>query len=201
MIIAIQIFSIDVVYRPGKELAIVDALSRAYLQKTLNEKIDEELDVNFLKMMPISDNKLELLKEETKADCELQQLLTTVQTGWPENKADVPNLCRPYWNVRDEVSICDGVFLKDEKLIIPKNMCHEMLKIIHASHMGIDKCKRRAKDLVYWPGMISQIEDITSNCSTCNRCQKSQTKELMIPHNVPSRPWAQVGADLFELNG
>jgi len=78
---------------PGKELAKADALSRAYLQKTLNEKIDEELDVNFLKMMPISDNKLELLKEETKADCELQQLLTTVQMGWPENKADVPNLC------------------------------------------------------------------------------------------------------------
>jgi len=94
MIIAIQKYSIDVVYWPGKELAIADALSRAYLQKTLNEKIDEELDVIFLKMMmPISDNKLELLKAETKADCELQQLLTTVQVGWPESKADVPNLC------------------------------------------------------------------------------------------------------------
>ena len=120
MIIAIQKYSIDVVYRPGKKLAIADALSRAYLQKTLNEKIDEELDLNFLNMMPISDNKLELLKVETKADCKLQQLLTTVQTGWPENKVDVPNLCRPYWNVRDEVSICDDVLLKGEELIIPK---------------------------------------------------------------------------------
>ena len=66
--------------------------------------------------------------------------------------------------------------------------------------MGIEKCKQRAKDLVYWPGMLSQIEDVVSNCSVCNTYRQSNTKEPMIPHNVPIRPWSQVGADLFELN-
>ena len=80
-------------------------------------------------------------------------------------------------------------------------MGNKMLKIIHASHMGIEKCKQRAKDLVYWPGMSSQIEDAVSNCSMYNTYrQSSNTKEPMIPHNVPIRLWSQVGADLFELN-
>ena len=76
-----------------------------------------------------------------------------------------------------------------------------MLKIIHASHMGIDKCKRRARDVIYWPGMSSQIEDVVSTCSICNTYLRSNTKKPMIPHDVPNRPWSQVGADLFQLNG
>lgn len=155
-------------YRPGKELAIADTLSRAFLPNTLEDTIYEDLDINFLHTMPISDSKLEQLKTNTRSDCELQQLLQVVQTGWPEHKADLPDLCRPYWNLCDEISICDGFLVKGEKLIIPRNMCQEMLKVIHASHMGIEKCKRRAKDIVYWPRMLSQIEDIVSNCSVCN---------------------------------
>ena len=80
-------------------------------------------------------------------------------------------------------------------------MHQEMLKIIHASHMGIKKCKRRAKDIVYWPGMLSQIEDIVSTCSVCNTYLRRNIKEPMIPQEVPSRPWAQVSGDLFEIKG
>ena len=64
--------------------------------------------------------------------------------------------------------------------------------------MGIDKCKRRARDVIYWPGMSSQIEDVVSTCSICNTYLRSNTKEPMIPHDVPN---SQVGADLFQLNG
>ena len=141
--------------------------------------------------MLISENKIEQLKNEMHLDQELQQ---KVKASWPLNKATVPIACRPYWNFRDEISICDSVILKGE------TVQNEMLKIIHASHMGIVKFKQRAKDLVYWPGMSSQIEDVVSNCSICNTYRQSNTKELMIPHNVPIRPWSQVGADLFELN-
>ena len=85
--------------------------------------------------------------------------------------------------------------------MIPKNMRPEKLKIIHAGHMRIDKCKRRAKDFIFWPGMLSQIEDVVSNCSTCNTYCRSNTREPMMPHDVPNRPWAQIGGGLFQLNG
>ena len=91
--------------------------------------------------MWISDTKLQKLNTKTQSEHKLQQLLKLVQTGWPESKDDVPAPCR---NFRDEVSQCDG----SRKLIIPKRIHKEMLEIIHASHMGINKCKRRARDVI-----------------------------------------------------
>ena len=81
MIIAIQKYSITVEYRPGKELAIADTLSRSFLPRTYEDPIYEEIDINFLSSMPISENKIEQLKNETHLDQEMQQLLHTVKAG------------------------------------------------------------------------------------------------------------------------
>ena len=161
----------------------------------------EDLDINFLGTMPILVNKLVQLKANTQSDCELQHSLQVVQTRLPDHKANLPGQCRPYWKISDEISSFDGVLVKAKRLIIPRNMRQEMLKIIHASHMGIEKCIRRAKNIVYWPGMLLQIEDIVSTCSVYNTYLRRNTKEPMIPQQEPSRPWAQLGAYLFEIKG
>ena len=72
-----------------------------------------------------------------------------------------------------------------------------MLQRIHQDHMGIEKSKRRARDVLYWPGMNSQISDIISRCTTCLEHQRQNMKEPMIPSRVPSKPWEIVATDLF----
>ena len=37
-----------------------------------------------------------------------------------------------------------------------------MLKLIHESHFGVEKCKSRARELLYWPRISSDIESIVS---------------------------------------
>ena len=76
-----------------------------------------------------------------------------------------------------------------------------MLCYIHSSHLGIEKCKQQARDVLFWPGMTSQIEDAVLNCQVCSTYQRSNTKEPMLPHKIPKRPWSQVGADFFLFNG
>ena len=76
-----------------------------------------------------------------------------------------------------------------------------MLKIIHGAHLGIEKCKRRARDVLYWPGMNAQIEDVVSSCPVCAKYRRNNTKEPLLPHDTPRRPWAKVGSDLFEIGG
>ena len=49
--------------------------------------------------------------------------------------------------------------------------------------------------------MNGQIENVVSNCPTCSMYQRSNMKEPLLCHEVPSHPWAKVGADLCELNG
>jgi len=38
-----------------------------------------------------------------------------------------------------------------------------------------------------------------SFCTTCTTHQRRNPREPLLPHNVPDRPWAKVGADIFEI--
>ena len=83
--------------------------------------------------------------------------------------------------------------------MIPTILRGETLKRIHTGHMGIVKCKSRAKEVMFWPNMHSQIGDMVSSCSTCSEFRKSNPKEPMISHELPERPLQTVAADLFQI--
>ena len=201
MVMVVQKYPICVRYHPGKELVIADTLSRAFITDDTTDPILEEFEINVLKTLPISEKKLKQFQDQTEDDPVLQDLKHTVENGWPTNKRAAPLTIAPYWNCRDEITISEGILFKGERVIVPKNLQPQMLSLIHSSHMGTEKCKRRAKEVFYWPGMNGQIENVVSNCPTCNMYQRSNMKEPLLCHEVPSRPWAKVGADLCELNG
>ncbi|XP_014670610.1 PREDICTED: uncharacterized protein K02A2.6-like [Priapulus caudatus] len=81
---------------------------------------------------------------------------------------------------------------------MPREMRKEMLNTVHECHLGMEKCKARARNTIYWPGMSSAIKIFISRCKTCNRFKKRQQKEPLIPHDLPDRPWKKLGMDLFE---
>ncbi|XP_014670297.1 PREDICTED: uncharacterized protein K02A2.6-like [Priapulus caudatus] len=81
---------------------------------------------------------------------------------------------------------------------MPREMRKEMLNTVHECHLGMEKCKTRARNTIYWSGMSSAIKDFIARCKTCNRFKKRQQKEPLIPHDVPDRPWKKLGMDLFE---
>ena len=76
-----------------------------------------------------------------------------------------------------------------------------MLHLIHSSHLGVEKCHSRARDVLYWPGMNGQINDVVSKCSVCLANRRSQSREPMIPHGVPDTRWQKLATDIFELDG
>ena len=73
-----------------------------------------------------------------------------------------------------------------------------MLRRIHSSHLGIEKCKRRARDVLFWPGMNQKIADMISKCSTCNTYRDAQTREPPKSHEISGRPWQKIVVHLFE---
>ncbi len=148
----------------------------------------------------MSDSKLQFLKQEVSQDLTLQVLKDAILAGWPETRNKVSSVIHEYWNYRDELSYADGLILKGEKLVIPQSMRNDMLNKIHAGHMGMEKCKRRARDVMFWPRMNSNIEDLVSRCAKCMEMRCSQAKEPLMPHEVPERPWGIVASDLFYMN-
>ena len=83
------------------------------------------------------------------------------------------------------------------RIPVPSSMRKEMLQRIHQGLMGMEKSKRRARDVLYRPGMNSQNSDMISRCTTCLEHQQRNTKESMIPSCIPSKPREMAPTDLF----
>ena len=75
-----------------------------------------------------------------------------------------------------------------------------MKQKLHASHLGAESCLRRERETIFWPGMNAEVKELIASCETCRKYETSNQKESLMPHEVPSRPWEQIGVDLFELN-
>ena len=69
MIMSIQKYPINVVYRLGKQLVIADTLSRSYIKDSTDSSTSFKFEVNkTLTTVPISDDKLRLLQTQTYSD-------------------------------------------------------------------------------------------------------------------------------------
>lgn len=107
----------------------------------------------------------------------------------------------PYQYFRDELSVIDGVLLKGRRIVVPSPKRQQMNELIHEGHMGIEKCKRRVREVMYWPYMNRDIETKVQCCGICQQHRYKQQKEPLLPHYKPCEPWRKIGADLFQLNG
>ena len=81
--------------------------------------------------------------------------------------------------------------------MMPPSIRKEMLAKIHGSHQGITKCRERARQSVWWPGMAKEIETLVRNCSECCKAQR-QRAQPVTPTPLPQLPWQKVASDLFE---
>ena len=120
--------------------------------------------------------KLAQMKAATAQDEILQMLSKVVRNGWPSHKSKLPAFVAYYRNLRAEIHEAEGLLFLGEKLIIPQEMRQDVLNCIHECHLGIEKCKSRARAVVYWPGMSTAIERMISKCSVCFLSTKERIK-------------------------
>ena len=90
-----------------------------------------------------------------------------------------------------------GLLLKGCQLVIPLSLRGEILDRVHSGLQGITKCRARARQAVWWPGMSREIEEIVRNCATCAKKNKPHA-EPMIPTSLPEYPWQKVATDLMQ---
>ena len=161
---------------------------------SVQAEVQEHVDT-VMESLPFSKQMWSRLIEQTKKDEELQHLRQKIEKGWQK-----PGM-KEYFHFRDELAVLNGVILKGTRIVVPKSLRAEMLEWIHEGHLGTEKCRRRARTDLYWPGMNENIEEVTKQCASCQRHQYQQTKERMIHHQKPQRPWVKLGADLYHYKG
>ena len=75
-----------------------------------------------------------------------------------------------------------------------------MLEKIHETHLGIVKCESRARRVLFEPGTSTQIEKTVAACRVCAEHSRANPRKPLIPMVISDRPWAKLGANLFEPN-
>ena len=70
---------------------------------------------------------------------------------------------------------------------------------MHESHLGIEKSRSRARDIMFWPRMSQDIENLISKCAVYQESRNRNQKEPLHPHEVPTRPWSKLAADIFQF--
>lgn len=197
LIMKLQRYDFELIYTPGKHLVLADALSRAPEMCQVSSTEEEiENHVNMIvESLPVSDVKAKQISEELDKDKELQTVIENIHSGWPKGS------CPKYYHIRSELSVANGLLLRDNRIVIPHSLRPEILRRLHEGHLGIEKCKRRARSTVYWPGINKDIEIMVGKCETCNKYQSKQAREPMMIPDLPTAPWEKVGTDLFHCNG
>ena len=204
MRMALQNYSLDIQYKKGRLMFIADALSRAYRLTTEDAQHDSSevralREVQHEDGLSVSPNRLQQFKRVTADDPEMQLLIGAIHKGWPLCRKDCPAKLVPYYDSRSELVEDGGLVYRGERLVVPQSLRADMLKEIHRSHIGIGGCLRRARELLYWPRINAGVKDYVSKCSVCQSYQPEQCREELQQHEMPSRPWSKVGADIFEL--
>jgi transposase InsO family protein len=197
-----QNYDYNVFYKPGKHMNLSDALSRVGHVRDRDPQIEGvKLKICSLNLN-VPAEKLPDLATETASDTELAAVKQLIMEGWPEQRHQVPELVRSYWNYRDELSVIDGVIVKNlYKVVIPASRRPQMLKFIHEGHQGITKSKLYASSSVFWDTINKDITKMTTECPVCIRNSASQKAEPMKLHDVPTREWLKLGLDVFEFDG
>ena len=152
LMLKFQSYDLRIKYVPGKYMYMADTPSRAYLEVKPNDSHDEELSLHSLfTSLPITPSKLNEFREATSNDSALMIVKTLCQSAWPKTAKNVPVNARKYWNFCDELHVFDGIVFKNECIVVPVSLQNSMLDLIHESHLGMEKCKSRARHLLYWP--------------------------------------------------
>ena len=91
--------------------------------------------------------------------------------------------------------------MKSGRIVVPREMRREVLKMMHAAHQGVTKTLRRARQTVWWPSITNDIKTMVEACYQCQELRPSQPREPATIEEPPQRPGQDGSADLFDHGG
>lgn len=100
-----------------------------------------------------SDIALEDIRQAARDDPAYSELLQCVKTGFPRDRYTHPNLLWSFLKLRDDLYSEDDLVLYGAHIVVPAALRCRVLTRLHDSHRGAEATKRRARQVVYLPGI------------------------------------------------
>ncbi|UYV64962.1 K02A2.6-like, partial [Cordylochernes scorpioides] len=179
-------YSYQISHIAGKRQIVADMLSRKPMSKPHKDELEEELSAYIQSIeFPATEERLLEISRKQKEDSLCSQLAKYCMSGWPKNKREVDPALRGYWQFQEDLTYQNGLLLRGQRILIPKSLRKDILEKLHQGHFGINKCRSRAKESVWWLGISQEIERMVSSCTKCLKERKPK-HEPLIPQNFRS---------------
>ena len=141
-------YTVKYVRQTGVMITI--CLSHIVCQNTAED--DETLNLHVTALMTFQDGKLQDICCQTLLDPQLIKLARVIQ-GWGESRGDLDADLYAFWIHRFNMHITNGIIMNGTRIVMPWSLQQEYLQCLHMGHLGISKCRARAKTTVFWPNI------------------------------------------------
>ena len=113
-------YQFKLIYKPGKDMTLADALSRAptpALYAEHDELTEEQAAVVVHQTIPTPVGR-ERCRSAKAQDPTMQAIKNFIHIGWPQNRKAVPDPFKPFWNVRYDLTEKDGIIIKGSQAVL-----------------------------------------------------------------------------------
>ena len=129
MLLRLQRYDFQVQFKPGSEIIVADALSRAAPPLNDNDRTESVFTEEVAHMSDASTGRLnyivaselvqDLIKSAAKSDPLYTALKAQIISGWPEHKRDLSCDLKPFHTFCDEIAVDDECLFKGDRLFVP----------------------------------------------------------------------------------
>ena len=180
-------------YKAGQTNGNADALSRLPLPVMPNAVPlpgETILLMEHMEGTPVHSGQI---KEWTKRDPVLSQVLRFTLQGWPTTNSSVE--LNPFFSKKTELSVEDGCVLWGARVVVPPQGRSKILTELHEAHPGESRMKALARSYVWWPGMDQDIVKEVKRCDKCQSHQRAPAEAPLHPWEWPGLPWSRLHID------
>ena len=186
-------------YIPGITNQLADCLSHLGGHKDSNKLPKLQVHQITSHLNARSDS-LQEIRIAMQKDDQLASLKHTITHGCPNTVQEVPSEIWPFWTFHEELTVEDGIVLKDTHIVIPGLKFQSIFHCILEGHLGLAKCKLRAKDAVCWQGVNEDLEKLILICELCLKYSHSKCKQkpsTSLGQEIPVHPWTKLATHIF----
>ena len=120
LLLKVTQYQFNTIYVKHEGVSIADCLSHNVQAESALE--DETINVTVAAISMFQEGKINQIKHKTSKDLILFKLAKVVQTGWPDQCAEIDPDLHAFWIHRWNLSIMDGVVMNGTRIVILKSL-------------------------------------------------------------------------------